>query len=86
MSEHLASADPARLGLFLCLPPAGILPHSWTPFDKARWDRSHACFEVRIVPTIPGTWTTLRNMQSLRCVGWVGKVPWMRSDFGNDAC
>ncbi|XP_075022314.1 GPI-anchor transamidase component PIGU isoform X3 [Calonectris borealis] len=46
-------ADPACLGLFLCLPPAGVLPHSRTPFDKARWDRGHACFEIRVVPTIP---------------------------------
>lgn len=80
VSEHLASADPAHLGLFLCLPPAGVLPHSWTPLDKARWDRGHACFEIRIVPAIP--W----DMQSLGYVGWVGKVPWMRSDLGNDTC
>lgn len=31
----------------------GVLPHSQTPLDKARWDRSHACFEIRIVPTFP---------------------------------
>uniref|UniRef100_A0A8B9U3W1 Phosphatidylinositol glycan anchor biosynthesis class U n=1 Tax=Anas zonorhyncha TaxID=75864 RepID=A0A8B9U3W1_9AVES len=36
---------PAHLRLFLCLPPAGVLPHSRTPFDKTRWDRGHACFE-----------------------------------------
>uniref|UniRef100_A0A8B9S8U5 Phosphatidylinositol glycan anchor biosynthesis class U n=1 Tax=Apteryx owenii TaxID=8824 RepID=A0A8B9S8U5_APTOW len=78
-------ADPAHLRLFLCLPPTGVLPHSRTLFDKARWDRGHACFEVRIVFTILGKWTTLRNMQSLGYMGWVGKVPWMRSDFKDDS-
>lgn len=52
VSDHLTSADPADLGLLLCLPPAGVLPHSWTPFNEARWDRGHACFEVRVESTV----------------------------------
>lgn len=51
MCDHL-SADLAHLGLLLCLPPAGVLPHSWTPSDKAGWDRGHACFEVRVESTV----------------------------------